>query len=135
MWIQLESPLFVPSLGAGFNQDNLSTSLVNAIQHPICTRNGTFAQSVLFCPDLLAGFKVLTDPPQTVGITIQMVTNKNHTAVMILHDLVFINFFSFTTIELDQSASNSISTGHVDLTVPEDGCWHNSRSSWPWVSP
>src|SRR5205085_8461571 len=83
-----------------------------------------FAEFFFFLPFGSAGFEILAGPAFTVGITVNVITDFDHAAMMIGHHFVGINLFCFKTAaaarDFEQIAPDPIAGGDIDKPILHD---------------
>ena len=118
-------------------QRAFSVAFSQAIQHTVGICHCAFAAVLsLVAPDKFARAEVLTEHAVVVTVSVEIITQQQNTAVMILHYFVVVNFFDFVvTCDIEQQATRAVTSRHINLAVFVDRRWNHSDAAGKIMLP
>src|SRR5678809_314623 len=114
--IELEAPVFLPTLRRGFHQRNRSIVFRKAVEHAVGISDCAFTERFLLRPNFLARLEILAHPSHAVGVAVEIAIYKNHSAMMVLHHFIGIKTGQGVVLSyLDRHAACSVPGGDINL--------------------
>src|SRR5437588_11026233 len=86
---ELEPAMLVPTLRGSLNQRHRSAAFLQAIEHAIGARHGTFAESPIV-PHFFTSVEILANPGG-ISMSVKIISHQDDAAVMVFHHFILVD--------------------------------------------
>ena len=132
--VECEATQFFKSVGSRLYQNDLAIIFLQVVKQAVGVADRSFAYlSFILVPNYFARRQILTGPTCFVRVSVQVIVDKNDSAMVVLHvDLKPLFARVVFLVQLNCLGTNFVSAGDENSSVFKDGSWNDGRSAFPW---